>query len=189
VKEEVLRLVIKKTSALRPGDPLDAETTYGAMASQAHQKKVMDYIADGEREGATVAFASAAAAPIETGFYVAPVIFDDVDPEQKIAQEEIFGPVLSVMSFKDEADAIRKANATIYGLSAILWTTDLGRAHRVSQQIDAGWTVVMATAAPREGLGAGVLSVGGHKQSGLGTEGGLEGLAEYTFKTAVQLFV
>jgi len=115
------------------------------------------------------------------------MIFDQVTPAQKIAQEEIFGPILSVMSFGDEDEAVRITNGTIYGLSAILWTQNLGRAHRLTQRLNVGWTVVNATDKPS--TGAGNFSVGGHKQSGLGVEGGIEGLDEYLTKTAVQFFV
>ena len=118
-----------------------------------------------------------------------PVIFDGVLPAHTIAQEEIFGPVLSVLTFRDEEEAMKIANSTIYGLSAVLWTKDLGRAHRLTQGIRAGWVVVNATNAPAGGPGIGVMSLGGHKESGLGVEGGLEGLEEYVSKTVVQMFV
>ena len=118
-----------------------------------------------------------------------PAIFDDVCPNIPLAQEEIFGPVLSVMSFSDEDEAIRIANDTIYGLSAILWTRDIARAQRVTLGINMGWITVNATERPAGGPSMGVLPTGGHKQSGLGVEGGLEGLEAYMTKTAVQLFV
>jgi acyl-CoA reductase-like NAD-dependent aldehyde dehydrogenase len=112
-----------------------------------------------------------------------------VSPAHNLAQEEIFGPVLSVISFRDEEDAVRIANSTIYGLTAILWTKDLGRAHRVTLGIKAGSTVVNATDRAAGGPAVGVVSVGGHKESGIGTEGGIEGLQQYTSTTAVQYFV
>jgi acyl-CoA reductase-like NAD-dependent aldehyde dehydrogenase len=189
IKEKLLRMVVDRAAALSPGDPLKAETTFGAVVSEGHRRKVLDYIEIGEREGAKVVYRSEATMPYELGFYVRPVIFGEVLPTQRIAQEEIFGPVLSVISFRDEHEAVRIANDTIYGLSAILWTTDLGRAHRVTQGVEAGWITVNATGKPVGGPGAGILSVGGHKESGIGTEGGLEGLEAYTSKTAVQLFV
>ena len=134
-------------------------------------------------------YRSDAPSPFADGYYVAPVIFDGVSAEQKIAQEEIFGPVLSVLSFTDEADAIRIANNTLYGLSAILWTRDLGRAHRVTHGIKAGWIIVNATGQRMGGPGPCVLSIGGHKESGIGVEGGIEGLEGYLSRTAVQMFV
>jgi 4-guanidinobutyraldehyde dehydrogenase/NAD-dependent aldehyde dehydrogenase len=186
IKDELLGLLIKRTSRLRPGDPLKAETTFGPVVSQGHRDKVTGYVRVGESEGARIAFQLDAPAPYPEGFYVSPVIFDDVTRQQRIAREEIFGPVLSIMSFHDEADAVRIANDTIYGLSAIVWTKDLGRAQRLTQGIKAGWIVVNATATVRGGPAEGVLSMGGLKQSGIGTEGGLEGLEEYMNKTAVQ---
>lgn len=100
-----------------------------------------------------------------------------------------FGPVLSMLSFKDEEQAIQIANDTVYGLSAIVWTKDLGRAHRLAQRIDTGWIVVNATDKPTGGLTGGVMSIGGHKESGIGVEGGIEGLEAFTSSTAVQYFV
>jgi len=189
VKEEFLPILIRKTASLAPGDPLNPSCRFGALVSRGHQQKVLGYIESGKRDGAKVVYQSCALAPFSKGFYVPPVIFDHVSPEQRIAQEEIFGPVLSVVTFRDEEEAIRIANSTIYGLSAVLWTKDLGRAHRVTYGIKAGWIVVNATASPAGGPPVGVLSVAGHQQSGIGTEGGLEGLEEYVSRTAVQLFV
>lgn len=189
VRDELLRLVIERASVLHPGDPLREQTSYGALVSSGHREKVLGYIASGEREGARAIYRAGTSDPLAGGFYVAPVIFDQVSMTQRVAQEEIFGPVLSVLSFRDEEEAARIANSTIYGLSAILWTRDLGRAHRLSQSIDAGWIVVNATASPAGGPGPGVLSIGGHKQSGIGVEGGVDGLKAYTRESAIQLFV
>jgi acyl-CoA reductase-like NAD-dependent aldehyde dehydrogenase len=187
ISEKLLPLVIERCAALKLGDPLDPKTRFGAVVSREHRQKVLGYIESGRGEGgARTAYESTERAPFERGFYVPPVIFDQVSPEQRIAQEEIFGPVLSVISFRDEEEAIRIANGTIYGLSAIIWTRDLGRAHRLAQRIHAGWIVINTTATPRGG--AETISVGGHKQSGIGTEGGVQGLEAYTSSTAVQLF-
>jgi acyl-CoA reductase-like NAD-dependent aldehyde dehydrogenase len=189
IKDELLLLVIARAAALAPGDPLKADTRFGALVSAGHKEKVLGYVADGAREGASLIYQSPARDPLPGGYYVAPVIFDKVSARHKIAQEEIFGPVLSVLSFRDDEEAVRIANGTMYGLSAILWTKDLSRAHRVSQAIDAGWIIVNATARPSGGPGPGTLSIGGHKQSGLGTEGGLDGLKSYTRESAIQFFV
>lgn len=97
--------------------------------------------------------------------------------------------MLSLFTFDDEDEAITLANSTIYGLTAEVWTTNLGRAHRVSQGINAGLVVVNATENPGHGLGPGVLTVGGHKQSGMGAEGGIQGLEAYTIETTVQMSV
>jgi acyl-CoA reductase-like NAD-dependent aldehyde dehydrogenase len=189
IKDELVRRIVDKVAKLAPADPLNPSASFGAVVSEAHRQKVLAYVADGEQSGARKLYQSHAAAPISGGFYVPPVIFDQVSMEHRIAKEEIFGPVLSVLSFTDEHQAIAVANDTIYGLSAIVWTTNMGRAHRVSQGIQAGWVTVNATSTPKGGPGVGVLSVGGHKQSGLGAEGGIGGLKEYTSSTAVQFYV
>jgi acyl-CoA reductase-like NAD-dependent aldehyde dehydrogenase len=188
IKSDFLKLLIRKASMLAPGDPLKEETTFGALVSESHKNKVLGYIESGEREGAKKVHQGNLASLTERGFYVPPVIFDRVSTAHKIGQEEIFGPVLSVISFRDEEEATTIANDTIYGLSAILWTTNMGRAHRLTQGIKAGWIIVNATARPAGGPGIGVMSIGGHKESGLGVEGGTEGLEGYMSKTAVQIF-
>ena len=188
VKDELLAAVIQKTEALRMGDPLDPKTRFGALVSAEHRSKVSGYINRATHEGARLAFQGSAVAPIEGGFYVPPTIFDGVTSAQPLAQEEIFGPVVSVLNFRDEAEAIDIANSTIYGLSAILWTRDQGRAHRVSQSLDFGWIVVNTVGRPSGGPAEGVLSVGGHKQSGHGLEGGVEGIDAYLKSSTVQIF-
>lgn len=187
VKDDLLPLIVQKSMALGLGDPLDPDTQFGPLVSKAHQLKVTEYIRSGEGDGTHKAYESSASHAVPGGFYVAPVIFDDVSPGQRIAQEEVFGPVLSVMTFRDEEEAVKIANDTIYGLSAILWTQNVGRAHRLAQRVRAGWVVVNATGNPQGGPD-GILSVGGHKQSGIGTEGGIAGHELYTSSTAVQIF-
>lgn len=189
VERELLARIVDKASAWRPGDPLEPDTRFGALVSQAHRSKVLGYIETGKREGSELVYQCDGPPPHNAGFYVGPTIFAKVSPAQQIAQDEIFGPVLSVMSFDTEEEAIRIANNTIYGLTATLWTKDMGCAHRVSQAMNAGLIVVNATPVPKGGPGVGVLPVGGHKQSGLGVEGGLQGLEAYTTETAVQFFV
>jgi acyl-CoA reductase-like NAD-dependent aldehyde dehydrogenase len=188
VHDEFLAILAKKAAALQPGDPLKPDTRFGALVSRGHQRKVQSYIDGGLRDGIPVAFQARSQAPCDGGYYVPPIIFDHVAPGHRIAQEEIFGPVLSVLTFRDEDEAIRIANDTIYGLSAILWTRSMGRAHRMTQGIKAGWITVNATDKPMGGP-AHALSIGGHKESGIGVEGGIAGLEEYTTSTAVQYFV
>lgn len=188
IKEYLLQAIIQRTAELRLGDPLRPETKFGALVSQGHKHKVLGYIERGQREGAHLAYHSNSPPPYDSGFYVAPAIFDNVKPEHCIAQEEIFGPVLSVLTFRDEEEAVRIANDTVYGLSAVVWTNNLDRALRVTQGINAGWVVVNATGKAKGGPGAGVLSVGGHKESGIGAEGGIAGLEAYMSDTAVQYF-
>jgi acyl-CoA reductase-like NAD-dependent aldehyde dehydrogenase len=189
VKDEVLQAVIRKMAAVCPGDPLNSDTRFGALVSRDHKEKVLRYIEEGKNDGARLVFQSSSRPPFDGGYYVPSTIFSEVRPERRIAQEEIFGPVLAVMSFRKEDEAIAIANKTIYGLSAIVWTRDLARAHRVSQSLDTGLVVVNATAKPAGGPNETLLAVGGHKESGVGVEGGMEGLEAYLSKTAVQLFV
>jgi len=189
VKENLLSLIKEKTHFYVPGDPLLAETRLGAVISADHARKIRGYVELGKREGGRVIYERECRVPIDGGFYVAPTVFDDVSPEHTIAREEIFGPVLSVLSFKDVDEAVALANKTIYGLSAIVWTTNMGLAQRVTHAVKAGWVVVNATATPTGGPGTGVLTVSGHKESGLGAEGGTEGMENYLSKTAVQMFV
>src|SRR5260370_12392505 len=120
MQEAFLPILLKKAATLSPGDTLRAETKFGDVVSQGHKQRVLNYIDSGEREGARKVYQSNASAPFKSGFYVPPVIFDQVSSGQQIAREEIFGPVLSVIAFRDEEDAIKTANSTIYGLSAIL---------------------------------------------------------------------
>src|SRR5450830_862475 len=128
------------------GDPLDDKTIVGPMISQAHLAKVRSYIELGPKEGATLlcggldrpAYAAALPERVQRGNYVWPTVFADVDNRMKIAQDEIFGPVACLIPFEDEADAIRIANDTQYGLSSYVWTENLGRAHRMAAAIEAG---------------------------------------------------
>ena len=188
VKDKFLPMLVARAMSLAPTDPLNPASKFGALVSAEHQKKVLSYIERGRQEGAVAIYESRATAPLEQGFYVAPVVFDAVKVTHTIAREEIFGPVVSVMSFRDEPEAIRIANSTIYGLSAIVWTQDMGRAHRMAQQLKAGWIVVNASGKP-VGHSSGAISMGGLKESGIGVEGGIEGIEAYTSQTAVQYFV
>jgi acyl-CoA reductase-like NAD-dependent aldehyde dehydrogenase len=189
IAAELQERINAKLGALTAGDPLDSATRYGALVSREHLEKVTGYVEGATREGARLAFRGRVTAPVTGGFYLAPHVFDQVRSEHRLAQEEVFGPVLAVLSFKDEAEAVRIANDTLYGLSAIVWTKDLARGHRVAHAIRAGLVQVYTTAESRGGPSETVLAVGGHKQSGIGVEGGLSGLAAYTTSTAVQYFI
>jgi acyl-CoA reductase-like NAD-dependent aldehyde dehydrogenase len=187
LKDELLRLIIDRADALRPGDPLDPETAFGALVSAAHQEKVLRYIDAAKRES-TVLHQVDAQVPFSSGYYVPPTIFDCVKSDQSIAREEIFGPVLAVMPFRTEAEAIHLANDTEYGLSAIAWTRDLARGQRLAMTINAGSITVNATGSPHGGPMEGVIPSGGFKESGIGVEGGLQGLKAYMNHAAIQFF-
>jgi 5-carboxymethyl-2-hydroxymuconic-semialdehyde dehydrogenase len=157
------------------GDPLDEKTIVGPMISQAHLAKVRSYIELGSKEGATMlcggidrpSYAASLPERVKNGNYVWPTVFADVDNRMKIAQEEIFGPVACLIPFKDEADAIRIANDTQYGLSSYVWTESIGRAHRVAAQIEAGMCFVNS-----QNVRDLRQPFGGTKASGTGREGG-----------------
>ncbi len=157
------------------GDPLDEKTIVGPMISQAHLAKVRSYIELGGKEGATMlcggidkpSYAAALPERVKHGNYVWPTVFANVDNRMKIAQDEIFGPVACLIAFKDEADAVRIANDTQYGLSSYVWTENLGRAHRVAAQIEAGMCFVNS-----QNVRDLRQPFGGTKASGTGREGG-----------------
>jgi 5-carboxymethyl-2-hydroxymuconic-semialdehyde dehydrogenase len=136
----------QRTQNIVVGDPLDEKTTIGPMISQAHLAKVRSYIELGQQEGARMLCgglgAPALPVQVQQGNYVQPTVFADVDNHMRIAQEEIFGPVACLISFKDEAHAVQLANDIQYGLSSYVWTENIGRAHRVAAQIEAGMCFV-----------------------------------------------
>lgn len=155
------------------GDPFDPETEQGPLVSQAQMDRVMHYIESGMREGAHLLCGGDRFG--DRGFFVKPTVFADVRDDMTIAQEEIFGPVMSIIKFKDIDEAIRRANQTIYGLAAAVWTRDISKAHAIAHALKAGtvWVNcydVFDAAAP----------FGGFKQSGIGRELGEYALHEYT---------
>jgi betaine-aldehyde dehydrogenase len=165
--------LVSRAMAIKVGDPLDAESEMGPLVSKQQLDKVEDYVRIGQEEGATLATGGRRLSG--SGFYYEPTIFVNVDNSMRIAQEEIFGPVLVVIPFDSEEEAIRIANDTIYGLAGAVWTKDVTRAMRVVKAMRAGITWVNTyhptySEAPW----------GGYKQSGIGRELGSYGLDEYT---------
>jgi 5-carboxymethyl-2-hydroxymuconic-semialdehyde dehydrogenase len=161
----------QRAGRIAVGDPLDDKTIVGPMISQAHLAKVRSYIEMGPREGATL-LCGGLDAPVlpdrvKKGNYVLPTVFADVDNRMKIAQDEIFGPVACLIPFKDEAEAIRLANDTPYGLSSYVWTENIGKAHRVAAAVEAGMCFVNS-----QNVRDLRQPFGGTKASGTGREGG-----------------
>jgi acyl-CoA reductase-like NAD-dependent aldehyde dehydrogenase len=168
-------------SQVRVGDPFDAQTQMGPLAASRQRDRVEGYIAKGIAEGATLATGGGRPANLERGWFVEPTVFEDVDNSSTIAQEEIFGPVLSVIPADNEQHAIAIANDTIYGLNASVFTNDVDRARDVARQLRSG---TVGHNAWHTDFG---IAFGGFKQSGLGREGGREGLLQFLETKAVIL--
>ena len=178
----IKKLVERTQNNIIVGDPMDPETNFGALISAKHQRLVLDYIDLGLKEGATLLQGGAALNPIgcDAGYFVEPTIFTDCNDAMRICCEEIFGPVMSVLTFDDEDEVIKRANATEFGLAAGVFTQDISRAHRVIHQMQAGICWINSY-----GLSPAEMPVGGYKLSGIGRENGLATLNHYTQIKAV----
>lgn len=170
VAEQVTEAVVARARALRVGDPLDPGTEMGPLVSTRHRDRVLDYVRAGQEESARLRTGGA-----RLGNSVEPTVFDQVRPAMRIAREEIFGPVLSIMTFDTAAEAVALANASEYGLAAGLWTADLSTAHTISRALRAGTVWVNC-------YEEGDLTVpfGGVKQSGNGRDKSVHALEKYT---------
>ena len=155
------------------GDPFDANVQMGPLVAERQRDRVEGYIQEGISEGATLATGGGRPKDLDRGWFVEPTVFGNVDNSSRIAQEEIFGPVLSVIPADDEEQAVRIANDTIYGLNASVFTYDADRARAVARELRAG-TVGHNNFRTDFGIG-----FGGFKQSGIGREGGRDGLTPY----------
>jgi aldehyde dehydrogenase (NAD+) len=171
--DALLESLASTFSQVRVGDPFDPETNMGPLAAERQRDRVEGYIAKGVSEGATLATGGGRPSHLERGWFIEPTVFGNVDNSATIAQEEIFGPVLSVIPAEDERDAVRIANDTIYGLNASVFTDDVERAREVAGQLRSG---TVGHNAFRTDFG---VAFGGFKQSGLGREGGTEGLLPF----------
>ncbi|HVB39045.1 MAG TPA: aldehyde dehydrogenase family protein [Vicinamibacterales bacterium] len=176
IKDEFLEKLAARTNKMVPGDPMNPKTRLGAIASKGQLERVLRYVDIAKQEGAEL-IAGGSRADIGTGkgYFMQPTIFANVSPEMTIAREEIFGPVLAAIDFADVEEAIARANDSIYGLAAAVWTRDIKKAHYVARRLQAGtvWINtynVYDTAAP----------FGGYKQSGFGREMSMHALQHYT---------
>lgn len=176
IKDEFTDKLVARAAKMRPGDPLDPKTRLGAIVSHEQMQTVLAYIEAGKKDGARlVAGGNRVAIDGSKGFFLEPTIFGDVTNDMKIAREEIFGPVLSVLTFDDVDEVIEHANSNPYGLAAAVWTRDVKRAHSVSRRLKAG-TVWINT----YGLMDAALPFGGYKSSGFGRELGAHAIEHYT---------
>jgi len=175
VRQELVERIAALGRELQPGEPLDPATRLGAMVDGSHLEKVLGYVRLGVGEGATVIAGGERVMAETGGFYVPPTILDGVDNGWRVAREEIFGPVLTVTEFEDEADALAIANDTHFGLAAGIWTRDVTKAHRMARAMRAGvvWVNTFDTADI-------TVPFGGFKQSGFGRDKGLHALDGYT---------
>jgi aldehyde dehydrogenase (NAD+) len=176
--EEVVELVAATVSAARIGDPLSADTVFGPLASAAQRDIVLGHVRSAIDDGARIVMGGDAP-PSERGSWVSPTVFADVDPGMRIAQEEVFGPVLAVMRADDVDDAIDIANATEFGLGGIVFGSDVERGLGVARRVDTGSVGLNFFASNPSA------PLGGHRSSGVGVEYGPEGLAQYLIPQSV----
>jgi acyl-CoA reductase-like NAD-dependent aldehyde dehydrogenase len=178
--DELLERLVARTAKLEPGDPLDPKTRMGALVSKSQRQSVLDYVELGVGEGARLACGGHAAEVDGRGYFMEPTILADADNRMRVAQEEIFGPVLVVIPFDDLEEAVTLANASPFGLAAGVWTRDVGKAHRIAARLEAGTVWINQYNWYDPGA-----PFGGYKQSGFGRELGEEALLYYTESKSV----
>lgn len=175
--EEGLELLEEKVGAIEPGNPLDPDTELGALIDEAQYEKVLNYIEIGQESEARLLVGGEhpEGEAFEDGYFVEPTVFADVTQEMRLAREEIFGPVLSVLKWSDEAQLIEDANDIDYGLTASIYTDDISRAHRVAEDIEAGYVWINQAGGHYWGA-----PFGGFKQSGIGREEAMDEVLDHT---------
>lgn len=176
--------LVERVKRIRLGDPTDAKTNFGPLASFTHMETVLKYIDSGKQEGARLLTGGAreTKGSFAHGAYVQPTIFTDCEDHHTIVREEIFGPVMSILTYDDEEEAIRRANNTQFGLAAGVVTADLAKAHRTVHHLEAGICWINTW-----GESPAQMPVGGYKQSGVGRENGITTLAHYTRIKSIQI--
>jgi acyl-CoA reductase-like NAD-dependent aldehyde dehydrogenase len=180
VHDALVAEVVERARRIQLGDPMDLATEMGPMASREQAAKALRYIEIARSEGATVATGGEAPAAMGESLFVEPTVLTGVKNAMTVAQEEIFGPVLSVIRFRSDDEAVAIANDTRYGLAAGIWTEDMRRAHRVAAEIDAGTVWVNDYRVENFDV-----PFGGFKQSGIGRENGIDAIGEYLERKAV----
>ena len=182
IYDEFLDAYVEFAKTARMGDPLDTATQVGPITTRPQYAKVLDYIEIARSEGARCVLGGSPAVRPECGdgWFIEPTVFADVRPDMQIAREEVFGPVLSVIPFDDDEDAIRIANSSVYGLAAGVWTKDIGRCLKMASRLEAG-TVWINTYR----VSSYMSPFGGYKRSGFGRESGLSAIREYLQEKSV----
>ncbi|MEL0554567.1 MULTISPECIES: betaine-aldehyde dehydrogenase [Enterobacteriaceae] len=176
--------ILARVARIRPGDLFEESTNFGPLVSFPHRENVLRYIESGKQQGARLLCGGDVlkGAAFDHGAWVAPTVFTDCHDRMTIVREEIFGPVMSILTYDDEAEVIRRANATEYGLAAGVVTPDLNRAHRIIHQLEAGICWINSWGeSPAE------MPVGGYKHSGIGRENGVQTLQNYTQVKSIQV--
>jgi betaine-aldehyde dehydrogenase len=185
IYDAVVKAVAEKVNSIRVGDPFQWSTQMGALNSQAHLERVKQYVASGKSEGARIVAGGErpVGSTFEKGFWLQPTVFTDVSPDMRIAREEIFGPVLSILRWSDVDEVISMANSVDYGLTAAIWTNDITQAMRTARRVQSGFVWI-------NGVNSHVRAVpfGGYKNSGVGRERGIEELYSYTEEKSLQIF-
>ena len=175
IRDAMLEEIIAIARSMPPGDPLDAATRLGALVDEPQTRRVMDYVESGRNEGARIAIGGKRVREASGGCYLEPTVFDGVKPSMRIAREEIFGPVLATITFRDLDEAIRIGNDVVYGLAAAIWTRDITAAHRAARALRAGMVYVNCYNADDI-----TVPFGGYKQSGTGRDKSLHAFDKYT---------
>lgn len=176
IYDQVVDKLLEIAKTAKMGNPMDLTTQVGPITTQAQYKKVLDYIAIAHTDGAKLLLGGTPSnsPECEHGWFIEPTIFGDVKNTMRIAQEEVFGPVLSILKFKDEEEAVSIANDVRFGLAAAAWTKDIGRAIRMSEKLKAGTIWINTYRAVSF-----MAPFGGYKDSGLGRENGIDAIKEY----------
>jgi acyl-CoA reductase-like NAD-dependent aldehyde dehydrogenase len=186
IERDFAQKLAARMSAIVVGDPLQPPTTFGPLASARQLGRVLEYVTSAASEGAQLVTGGQQVLTETGGHFMQPTLFRNVSPQARIAREEIFGPVLAVTAFDDEAEAIRLANSSIYGLLAYVWTARIATGMRVAKAIRAS---VRVNAVPPSGEGSGhAASYEPARQSGIGAEGGLAGLESYMRRQTIGIF-
>ncbi|MFC7704491.1 aldehyde dehydrogenase [Plastorhodobacter daqingensis] len=170
---EFTDLFVGAVKGIKVGDPADPATQMGPLAMGRQLERVQGYIEAGRAEGATIATGGGRPEGLANGFFIEPTVFTNVTPDMRIAKEEIFGPVVSIITYTDDEDAIAKANATDYGLNGAIFSSDSDRAYRMARRVRSGGLTINGNIIDP------LMPFGGVKQSGYGREGGIEGLENY----------